>query len=179
MGTVCALHQHLLMTHLMIYCRGGRFLSGLSPHPSRGLCMRAAEATAPTDLPSTSAPSTGVCYGRTCYFPSFFLATRIKRAPWRSGAYLRCLSNLSNSFYQAAARTTPASVELPLAFSSAQVYNSIPAPPCAATSTLWSEEIWGGRQDITKQIFCNRSLNMKSVKARTTTVMCFRSGLFG
>eukprot|EP00775_Hariotina_reticulata_P000930 gene930-1256_t len=45
-----------------------------------------------------------------------------------------------------------------------QHYGVIPAPP-SSRQAIWSEQVWGYNLGPSRQIFCNRSLNMKQIKA--------------
>eukprot|EP00879_Flechtneria_rotunda_P000833 GHRR01000958.1.p1 GENE.GHRR01000958.1~~GHRR01000958.1.p1 ORF type:complete len:660 (+),score=216.69 GHRR01000958.1:198-2177(+) len=45
-----------------------------------------------------------------------------------------------------------------------QEYGVIPAPP-SRRSPIWTEQVWGQSLPASRQIFCNRSLNMKQIKA--------------
>lgn len=42
---------------------------------------------------------------------------------------------------------------------------TFPPPPLSRISPLWTDEVWSSPIDIRHRIFCNRSLNMKSIKA--------------
>ncbi|KAF8065819.1 nt5c2 [Scenedesmus sp. PABB004] len=45
-----------------------------------------------------------------------------------------------------------------------KLYGDIPAPPSSRLA-LWTEQPWGAALPAGRQIFCNRSLNMKQIKA--------------
>lgn len=44
-----------------------------------------------------------------------------------------------------------------------QDYGVIPAPP-SARQAIWTEQVWGHNLGLNRQIYCNRSLNMKQIK---------------
>ncbi len=67
------------------------------------------------------------------------------------------------------ALTTPKHNRTPLrprpTQSPSQTYLDIPAPP-SRREPLWCEQEHPGPIELRRQIFCNRSLNMKQIKAR-------------
>jgi hypothetical protein len=50
-----------------------------------------------------------------------------------------------------------------MAAAAPQAYVQIPPPP--TESPVWTDEVWARPVDLRRQIFCNRSLNMKQIKA--------------
>jgi hypothetical protein len=48
-----------------------------------------------------------------------------------------------------------------------QHYGVIPAPP-SSRQAIWSEQVWSHNLGPSRQIFCNRSLNMKQIKVGTS-----------
>jgi hypothetical protein len=46
-----------------------------------------------------------------------------------------------------------------------QDYGVIPPPP-SSRQAIWTEQVWGASPGLSRQIFCNRSLNMKQIKVR-------------
>ncbi|WIA37291.1 hypothetical protein OEZ86_014231 [Tetradesmus obliquus] len=73
-------------------------------------------------------------------------------------------SSSSSSSSVSTAATATAATTTQRSAKQAIDYGVIPAPP-SSRQAIWTEQVWGASPSLSRQIFCNRSLNMKQIKA--------------
>lgn len=99
-------------------------------------------------------------------FGSLRRLARMRISGWNSRTMRvsaqRCLASAANKAEAAAERVAESAKAPTGALSTA--YGHVP-PPAPGSSPAWTDGVWTGPVDVRTQIFCNRSLNMKQIKA--------------